>query len=159
MLEHLIETDAGDELHHDEMVFGLFSDAEDGNDIRMVQFRGRSRLALEPLQLARFEKGRLRKNLDGDTAAQRALLGFVDDSHPAAADLPFDMKVAQVLGDLSCLRRRSFRRGASLELQLLHLRDRRKQFANFLRQRRVFGNVFTYRGMFPAAYAFDEFVG
>ena len=76
-----------DELHGVEVDAALAADGEDRDDVRVVQLRRGLGLVLEPLQLARVERGREGQHLQGHAAAQRDLLGLVDDAHAAAADL------------------------------------------------------------------------
>ena len=56
--------------------------------------------------MAGVEQGVRRQDLERDVAAERLLLGLVDDPHPAPADLAEDPEVAQPLGDAARLRAR-----------------------------------------------------
>ena len=62
----------------------------------MVQPRRGPRLAAEPLQQLRVPSRAGRQDLQGHAAAQRLLLGLVDDAHAAPADLAEDPVVAQL---------------------------------------------------------------
>src|SRR6516165_3298343 len=73
----------------------LASDSVDRHDIRVMQARGRLRLILKALELARVKNRCQGENLDRHLAPQRDLLRLVDDSHAAATDLADDPVVAQ----------------------------------------------------------------
>ena len=57
----------------------------------------------EPLEMAGVEQGVRRQDLERDVAAERLLLGLVDDPHAAAADLAEDAEVAEPLGNAARL--------------------------------------------------------
>ena len=64
--------------------------AENGHDVLVVQERGGLRLELEPLPLARVERGGRGQDLERDAPAQRKLKGLINHAHPTAADLTED---------------------------------------------------------------------
>ena len=61
----------------------------------MVERGGGAGFVLEALQLLLVEHRGERQHLQRDAAAERDLLGLVDDAHAAAADLAQDSKIAQ----------------------------------------------------------------
>ena len=54
-------------------------------------------LALEAVPVLGVAEHLWGQQLQGYLAAERDLLGLVDDAHPAAADLPDDPEVAELL--------------------------------------------------------------
>jgi hypothetical protein len=56
-------------------------------DVRVVQLRRRARLALHARDRLRVRGDGLRKNLDGDRAAEARVFGLPHFAHPARADL------------------------------------------------------------------------
>src|SRR5262249_24907728 len=76
----------------------VFADAEDGDDVGVVQARRGLRLAVKALQVRRAGQARLGQDLEGDVPAERLLHRLVDDAHAAPADLPQDAVVAQLPG-------------------------------------------------------------
>ena len=88
-------------------------------------------LGLEPPELLRVHRRRERQDLQGHPAAQRDLLGLVDDPHAAAADLAEDAEVAQgaQLGRERAQARRYARRRqpAGRDAELGHHLHRRQQ--------------------------------
>ncbi len=97
VVEHHVEPQPGDELHHEIMVPVLPAHAEDRHDVGVVQPGRGLRLTLEPAHLLGVEQRPGREHLRGHAAAQRLLLGLVDHAHAAAADLAEDPVVAQPL--------------------------------------------------------------
>lgn len=79
---------AGHEPHGEIMLQLVFPDFVDGDDVGVVQVRGRVRLALEHPQ--RLGSGQLagEDHLQGDFAVQAALPGPVNDAHAARAISP-----------------------------------------------------------------------
>ena len=84
-----------DKLHRVVMNAALGAHGMDRHDVRVMQERGSLRLGLEPLKLARVQRGGERQNLESDTTTQGKLLGLVNDAHATAADLPHDVEIAQ----------------------------------------------------------------
>ena len=62
----------------------------------MAQLRGGLGLDLEPLPLLGVDGRREREHLQGDAAAQRDLLGLINDSHSSSADFADDAEVTQL---------------------------------------------------------------
>jgi len=56
-------------------------------DMRMIQRGGGARFTPEPLQRLKVFGQRLWEKLQGDVAAQAGVLGLLDDTHAAAAQL------------------------------------------------------------------------
>ena len=79
------------------MVPLVAADAEDRDDVGVVQPRRRPRLALEAEDLLGVGERRVGEDLQCDASAERLLLGLVDDAHAAPADLAEDAVVAQPL--------------------------------------------------------------
>jgi hypothetical protein len=84
-----------DKLHRVVMHAALGAHGMDRHDIRVMQERRRLGLGLEPRKLARIKRGGEREDLQGHTAAQRDLLGLVDDAHASAADLAQNVEITQ----------------------------------------------------------------
>ena len=79
-----------DELHRVVMEPVIEPGAENGHDVLVVQQRGGLGLELEPLPLARVERGSRGQDLERNAPAQRKLLGLINHAHPTAADLTED---------------------------------------------------------------------
>ena len=84
--QDLVEGRALEQLHRDEVVAVLCSDVVDRADVRVVQDRGRARLALESLDGLRPVEHLLGDELQGDVTAEPDVLGLVDDAHAALAE-------------------------------------------------------------------------
>ena len=157
--QNVVQPDALDVLHYVVVIAVVMSHTEDRHDVGVVQPGGRLGLALESLQLLRFEEQLPGQHLDRHPAAQRLLLGLVDDPHPAPADLANDAKIAQPFDP-----GRAERSGAVgvlllADLELLHGRNRRKQLADLLRPLRVFRQVLVDRRVLAAPAPLDELGG
>jgi len=59
----------------------FLTDREDGDDMRVAQLRRGAGLDLEPEDADRLERRGRGQHFEGDTAAERALLRLIDDSH------------------------------------------------------------------------------
>ena len=94
-LEHGVQRQSADELHDVEVGALMLADPEDRDDVGVVQPRGGLGLALEPDEELGVEQPVVAQHLQRHAAAQRLLLGLVDDPHPAAADLAEQTEVAQ----------------------------------------------------------------
>jgi hypothetical protein len=88
-------------LHDDKRLLILLSDLINGTDIRMIQCRRRLRLALEPGQRLRVVGDIVRQELQGNEAVEFNVLGFVDNTHAAAAELLHDAVMRDSLADHS----------------------------------------------------------
>ena len=75
----------------------MLADAENRDDVGVMELGGSPGLALEPAPLLRVADHLRRKDLERDLPAQRDLLGRVDHAHPAMADLADDPEIAQLL--------------------------------------------------------------
>ena len=73
----------------------LAADGEDRHDIGVVQPGDGLGLALEPLHRLLVGHDAEPQDLQGHAAAERGLLGLVDDAHAAAAELADDPELAQ----------------------------------------------------------------
>ena len=97
-LDHLRQGLAVDELHGVEVDAALAADGVDRHDVGVVQLAGGVGFVAEACQSARVEHRREGQHLQGDSPAERDLLGLVDDAHAAAADLADDAEVAEHAG-------------------------------------------------------------
>jgi hypothetical protein len=91
---------AFDELHREVRHLLDHADGVDGHDPGVLKPAGNLRLELKALDCPGVESRRNRQDLEGDTTAEGKLFGFVDDTHPAAADFADDPKVADDTGAL-----------------------------------------------------------
>src|SRR5262249_29182046 len=71
------------------------SGAKNGHDVLMVQECGGLSFELEPLPVARVERGGRGQYLERDAPAERKLLGLVNHAHATAADLTEDSKFTE----------------------------------------------------------------
>ena len=83
----MLERQPVQKLHNDEWLAILLSDFINGADVGMVKGGCGLRLALEARQCLSILGDLVGQKLQGDEAAQSYILGLVDDTHPAAADL------------------------------------------------------------------------
>jgi hypothetical protein len=81
-------------LHHDERAALVLADVVDRADVRVVERRGRLRLALEALASGLVLEVRFRQELHRHRAVKARVLGLVDDAHPAGAQ-PLDDAVVR----------------------------------------------------------------
>ena len=86
-----------EKLHHHEDAAVFFANVVNGADVGMIQRRSRARLAAESLQRSRIARHIVRQKLERDKAPQPRVLGLVDDTHAAAAEL-FDNAVVRDRG-------------------------------------------------------------
>ena len=76
-----------EQLHHDEVLRFVFFDRVHRADVRVIECRRRPRLALEALE-SRSVLGELgRQELQRHAPPEPRVLGLVDDTHPAGAEL------------------------------------------------------------------------
>ena len=98
LLDHLRQALAFDELHRVVVDAAFDADGVDGDDVRVVERGGGAGFVLEAGQLLLVEHRGERQDLQRDAAAERELLGLVDDAHAAAAELAEDAEVAEHAG-------------------------------------------------------------
>ena len=90
------EAAAVDELHGVVVNAVVAAHAEDRDNMRVVELGGRVGLDLEPLAVLGVDGGGEREGLQGDSPAERKLLGLVDDAHPTSSDLAQNVVVAEL---------------------------------------------------------------
>jgi hypothetical protein len=93
-LDHRVEWRAIDVLHDEEERIAGIANGVDHHDVRVIESRGRPRLALEPLLHAVVEREVRQHGLDGHLAIQAQVVGEVHDGHAAASDLAADLVLA-----------------------------------------------------------------
>src|SRR5688572_21196021 len=86
-LDAVLEGLALEQFHCDEGFPFEFIDVVNRADVRMVERRRRSSLALEALERHRVAGKLSREELERDAAAQAQVFGAVDHTHAAAAQL------------------------------------------------------------------------
>ena len=96
LLHYLRQALAFDELHGVVVDAAFDADGVDRDDVRVVERGGGAGFVLEAGELLLVEHRGEGQHFQGDAAAERDLLGFVDDAHAAAADLAEDAEVAEV---------------------------------------------------------------
>src|SRR5262249_37840856 len=120
-------------------------------------------LALEALEVQWIEQCGGGQDLQRHVPPQRFLLGFVNDSHPATANLAQDAVIAQTLGPLAFGSedgpRKTTRPFHSLWPNALHQYQAGEQVANLVSQFRSAADVLAERRPLAAAIAFDELFG
>ncbi len=95
----MLQRHAVQKLHGDERLAVLLADLVDGADVGMVQ-RGRGlRLALETGQACGSWATSSGRNFRATKRSSSRVLGLVDDTHPAAAELLDDAVVRDGLAD------------------------------------------------------------
>ena len=80
-----------------------FFEAIDGRDVRMIQRGYGSRFPLKPLHSGRIAGDVCRQDLDGYVPQKPKVLGTVNLSHAARAELLYDAIVAEHCADHSWL--------------------------------------------------------
>jgi hypothetical protein len=86
-------------LHDDERMAVVILDVMNDADVGVIQLRGGAGFALETLQsLVVFDEG-VRKELEGNAAAEAGVFGLVNDSHTAAPQLAYDAVVGDSLAN------------------------------------------------------------
>ena len=75
-----------EQFHRDEVPAFVLADRVDRADVRVIQRRGRARLALKPLERDGIGARRVGQELQRDAAAELRVFGFVDDAHTAGAE-------------------------------------------------------------------------
>ena len=95
----VLERLAIQKLHGDERLAVVLADLVDRADVRMVQRRRGTRFAPEAFQRLRVAGHFLGQELQGHEAAKVGVLGLVDHTHPAAAELLDDAVMRDGLAD------------------------------------------------------------
>jgi hypothetical protein len=80
-----------DDLHDDTAQLTGFHDVMDGDDVGMVQSRGRLRFSLEAVHRNGMLEGGLRQELHGHASPETRILRLVDRTHPAFAEFGGDL--------------------------------------------------------------------
>ena len=93
-LEPLGQRRALEQFHGDEQHTAVLADLVDLTDVRMIDRRGRTRLAPEALARS-LVVGERRHRLQCDRALELLVARGVDDTHPALAELALDPVVAE----------------------------------------------------------------
>ena len=88
--DHVLEGHAVQELHDEESAAVVLADVVDGADVGMIQGGGRLGLAAETLQGLMILREIVGEEFQSDETAQTGVLGFVDDTHAATAELLHD---------------------------------------------------------------------
>lgn len=155
--EDVVEAEALDELHHVVVQTVLLADAEDRDDVRVVQPGGGLSLADEPLRVRRVVQQLRRQHLDRDAPTERDLFRLVHDAHPAVPDLAEDAVVAQLSqGRRLRLRRR---RVHAFAFDALHHLERGEQVLDPLGEVGMGGNVLRDGRAFAPPAAGCELLG
>ena len=97
--DHRVERLALHVLHHDEVEAVGLGDVVDGDDVGVVERRGRLGLLHETplaLRVGHLVGG---EDLDGDEAVEVGVAGLVDDAHAAFAELLEDVEVQHTPAD------------------------------------------------------------
>ena len=107
--EHLVEREAFEQLHREEVLVLLLTGVEERDDVAVVQSRGRARLAQEEAHGGRVVAQVLGQPLQRDDTTEALVARPHHDAHAAAADLAEDL-VARLGGRLAARRERGARR-------------------------------------------------
>ena len=94
--DEVLEVVALQELHRHVDLALVFAEVEDGDDVGVVEPRGRLGLAVEALPQLFVGADRRRHRLDGDVAAEDGVVGLEDLAHGALADLADDLVLTQL---------------------------------------------------------------
>ena len=81
--DHVLQRHPIQKFHGDEALAVVFANFVDGADIRVVQRGCGTRLTPEALQRLCVFGHIFGKKFQRDEAAERGVLGFIDDTHPA----------------------------------------------------------------------------
>ena len=95
----VLQRHAVQKLHGDERFAVLVVNFVDGADVRMIQCRGSLGFALKAAECLRVFGYLVGQELEGDKATELDILGLVDHTHPAAAQLLDDAVVRDGLAD------------------------------------------------------------
>ena len=95
----VLQCHAVQELHHDERLISVPADLVNRADIWVVEGRCGSCFPPKAFERLRVSGYIFREKLEGDKATKVGVLGFVDHTHPAAAQLLDDAVVGDGLAD------------------------------------------------------------
>ena len=109
----VLEGHAVEKFHGDERLIPVFADFVDGANIGMIESRGGARLAAKALERLRVLRQAIGQKFEGNEAAEFGVLGFVDHTHAATANLFDDAVVRDGLAD----------QGEGLVFERIHLTD------------------------------------
>ena len=87
------------QLHDEERLVAVATDVVQRADVRMIERRRGARLALETVERGRILRQPGRQELHRHLPAQASVLGPIDDTHPAFADLVEDAVMGDGLAD------------------------------------------------------------
>ena len=85
--DHVLQGHALEILHGDKRLAVLLANVVNGADVGMVQRRSRLRLALKAAERLGIPGHFIGQKLERDKAVQARVFGFVNHTHPAAAQL------------------------------------------------------------------------
>jgi hypothetical protein len=141
----------------------LLADAEDRDDVSMVQPGRRARLPLEPSHLVGIGQHPGRQDLQGHPAAQVLLLGLVDHPHAAPADLAHEPELAQPAGrgagDVLGAGGQRVGVAGGIAAEVFHHHQGGEDGADLLGQLGVLGGVVLGGGRLAASLALQELLG
>ena len=159
-LQDGVQAHAGDELHDVVVMAVVPAHAEDRDDVGVVQPRRGPRLSLEPQYLLPIAEGRIGEDLQRHPPAQRLLLGLVDHTHSAAADLAENAVVAQPRQPgLATDGNAAGGVVGAVGAEVLHADQYREDLADLVGEFGVAPAVFLERRPFAAALTPEEVVG
>ncbi len=161
VVKNVIERASINVLHH--IIVGpvFFTDSEYRDDVRVMQPRGGAGLTSKTLDLAGILEFPVWQDLERDATAKRLLLGFIDNSHAAAANLSHDAVLAKAVrgpgrpGRLECRGSRARR-----DRPRVFKHDQgREEVADLVGQMGMTSRIIAQRGPFTAAIAVEKLVG
>src|SRR6266852_8751468 len=86
-------------FHGYELLAVVLADVVNRADIRVIQRRGRLRLAAKAFERGRVLSRSRREKLESDQTLQARVFSLIDDAHPAASKLFEDAVVRECLAD------------------------------------------------------------
>ena len=98
-LQPLLERLPGQEFHGDEVLAFFFADVVDRADIGMVQRRGGAGFAAKAFERLGIASEVVRKEFEGDVAAEADVFGFINHAHSATAEFFQDAVMADGFAD------------------------------------------------------------
>ena len=88
-----------EKFHGDERASAIFGNFVDGADVGMIQGRGGASFAAETFEGLRVLGDVVRQEFQRDEAAERNILGFIDNAHPPTAELFDDAEMRDGLAN------------------------------------------------------------